>query len=73
VRDVVASLPEEQRSAIMLVCVSGLSYKEAAAELGVPIGTLMSRLCRARLELARRIAQPPHKGAPGLEEASVVS
>jgi RNA polymerase sigma-70 factor (ECF subfamily) len=55
VRTVVASLPEEQRSAIMLVCVSGLSYREAVAELDVSIGTLMSRLCHARLELARRI------------------
>jgi RNA polymerase sigma-70 factor (ECF subfamily) len=56
VRTVIASLPEEQRSAIMLVCVSGLSYKEVAAKLDVPIGTLMSRLCRARLELARRMS-----------------
>jgi RNA polymerase sigma-70 factor, ECF subfamily len=56
VREVMAALPEEQRSAIMLVCVNGLSYGEAAAELDIPIGTLMSRLCRGRLELARRMS-----------------
>ena len=55
VRAVMATLPEEQRSTIMLVCVNGLSYRAAAAELDIPIGTLMSRLCRGRLELARRI------------------
>jgi RNA polymerase sigma-70 factor, ECF subfamily len=53
-----AVLPEEQRSAIMLVCVNGLSYGEAAAKLDIPIGTLMSRLCRGRLELARRMSTP---------------
>jgi RNA polymerase sigma-70 factor, ECF subfamily len=53
---VMASLPEEQRSAVMLVCVNGLSYREAAIELDIPIGTLMSRLCRGRLELARRMS-----------------
>jgi RNA polymerase sigma-70 factor (ECF subfamily) len=58
VREVMASLPAEQRSAIMLVCVNGLSYQEAAAELDIPIGTLMSRLCRGRLELARRMSAP---------------
>jgi len=58
VREVMASLPEEQRSAIMLVCVSGLSYGEAAAELAIPIGTLMSRLSRGRQELARRVSAP---------------
>jgi RNA polymerase sigma-70 factor, ECF subfamily len=55
VRDAMATLPEEQQTAIVLVCVNGLSYQEAAAELDIPIGTLMSRLCRGRLELARRI------------------
>ena len=58
VREVMAALPEEQHSAIMLVCVNGLSYGEAAAELDIPIGTMMSRLCRGRLELARRMNAP---------------
>jgi RNA polymerase sigma-70 factor (ECF subfamily) len=48
-------LSEDQRSAIMLVCVEGRSYQEVASELRIPIGTLMSRLYRARSELARRV------------------
>lgn len=44
-------LPEEQRAAVMLVLVEGLAYKEAAAALEVPIGTLTSRLARARTAL----------------------
>ena len=47
-----AQLPEEQRMAIGLVLVEGLSYKEAAEVLGVPIGTLTSRLARGRDALA---------------------
>ena len=43
-----ALLPEEQRSAVSLVLIEGLSYKEAAAAMDVPIGTLTSRLARAR-------------------------
>ena len=41
-------LPEEQRSAVSLVLVEGLPYKEAAQVLDVPIGTLTSRLARGR-------------------------
>ena len=41
-------LPEEQRSVLLLVGVEDLSYREAAQTLGVPIGTVMSRLSRAR-------------------------
>jgi RNA polymerase sigma-70 factor, ECF subfamily len=58
VRAEVAALPEKQRSVIMLVCVAGLSYQEAAARLGIPIGTVMSHLYRARMELAHRVSMP---------------
>jgi RNA polymerase sigma-70 factor (ECF subfamily) len=41
-------LPEEQRSVLVLIAVEDLSYEEAARVLGVPIGTVMSRLSRGR-------------------------
>jgi RNA polymerase sigma-70 factor (ECF subfamily) len=41
-------LPEAQRAVMLLVGVEGLTYNEAAEALGVPIGTIMSRLSRAR-------------------------
>ncbi|MFX5085272.1 sigma factor-like helix-turn-helix DNA-binding protein, partial [Acinetobacter baumannii] len=43
-----ARLPEDQRRALTLVAVDGMSYQEAAAILGIPLGTLMSRLGRGR-------------------------
>jgi RNA polymerase sigma-70 factor (ECF subfamily) len=42
-------LPEAQRNVLILVCVEGYSYKEAADILDIPVGTVMSRLARARL------------------------
>jgi len=48
VQAAMARLPEEQRMAIALVLVEGLSYKDAAESLGIPIGTLTSRLARGR-------------------------
>ena len=45
------ALPEEQRTALHLVAIEGLSYQEAASTLGIPVGTLMSRLGRARAAL----------------------
>lgn len=51
VQDALARLPEEQRSAVALVLIEGLSYKEAAHVLNVPIGTLTSRLARGRAAL----------------------
>jgi RNA polymerase sigma-70 factor (ECF subfamily) len=52
-----ARLPEEQRMAIGLVLVEGLSYKEAAEVLDVPIGTVTSRLARGREALAAILLQ----------------
>ncbi len=51
VESALAALPEDFRSVVLLVDGSGLSYKEAAAALGCPIGTVMSRLHRARKRL----------------------
>jgi RNA polymerase sigma factor (sigma-70 family) len=45
------ALPEEQRLALVLVAVEGKSYAEAAEILDVPIGTIMSRIARARKQL----------------------
>jgi RNA polymerase sigma-70 factor, ECF subfamily len=61
-----AQLPPEHQVLIALVCVEGLSYKEAAEILEVPIGTVMSRLARARRAL-HELADPQ------LEDAPVVS
>jgi len=52
-------LPEEQRLAIALVLVEGMSYKEAAEVLEIPIGTLTSRLARGRTALAAALGGPP--------------
>lgn len=51
IRAAMSRLPEEQRLAVSLVLVEGLSYREAADVLEVPIGTLTSRLARARQAL----------------------
>ena len=47
-----ANLPHEQRAVLALVAVEGLSYRETAAVLDTPIGTVMSRLARARAAVA---------------------
>jgi len=79
VRRTLAQFSEEQRSVLVLVCVDGLTYKEAAAVLDIPVGTVMSRLSRARRELhvrlnggqASDIVAPfparPARGAPRTE------
>jgi RNA polymerase sigma-70 factor, ECF subfamily len=55
VHEAIAELPEEFRDALVAVDVAGLSYREAAGSLGVPEGTLTSRLFRARDRLALRL------------------
>jgi RNA polymerase sigma-70 factor, ECF subfamily len=51
VRRAVDRLTPDQRAALLLVTVDGLSYKEAAEVVDVPVGTIMSRLARARIAL----------------------
>lgn len=50
-----ATLPDEQREVIVLVCFEQMSYAEAADILGIPKGTVMSRLARGRAALAERL------------------
>ena len=73
VRGAVQELPEDQKLALTLVSIDGRSYKEAAEILGVPIGTVTSRLARARKRLyevayettaqfGRAASMEPHNG-----------
>jgi RNA polymerase sigma-70 factor (ECF subfamily) len=52
-------LPKEQRTVLLLVAVEDLSYAEVAHVMGVPIGTVMSRLSRAREKLRREECVAP--------------
>jgi RNA polymerase sigma-70 factor (ECF subfamily) len=57
VRREIAALPPEQRAVMALVAIEGCSYKEAAEVLGTPVGTVMSRLARARRRLLPLMAE----------------
>jgi RNA polymerase sigma-70 factor (ECF subfamily) len=59
-RAAIATLPEAQREVLLLVTVEGLTYEAAAEVLDVPLGTVMSRLARARVAVARQV-----RGAAG--------
>lgn len=52
---VMQTLPEEQRSALLLVAVEGRSYAEVSEILDIPLGTVMSRVARARRSLAEKL------------------
>lgn len=53
------AIPEDQRAAFLLVVVEGLSYREAAEVLEVPVGTIMSRLARARGRIEQVVGRGP--------------
>jgi len=53
--EAIGRLPDEQRELLLLVCVEELSYRDAAEVLDLPIGTVMSRLARARRKLAEDV------------------
>lgn len=64
IRAAMDRLPAEFRDTLVLREIEGLAYKEIAAVMDIPVGTVMSRLCRARNLLVRDLA--PQKGAEGV-------
>ena len=57
VENAVGALPDKFRAVVELVDIQGLSYQEAADALGVPTGTIMSRLHRARTRIRKHLEQ----------------
>ena len=60
-----AQLNDDQRAVVGLVLVEGLAYQEAADVLGIPVGTLTSRLARAREALQRLLGEAPAPAPAG--------
>lgn len=60
-----AALSVEHRQILLLIGLEGLNYREAAVELGVPIGTVMSRLARARERLRQELGSGRGGSGPG--------
>jgi RNA polymerase sigma-70 factor (ECF subfamily) len=65
----ILQLPDEQREILTLVCIEGLSYSEAAEVAGIAVGTVMSRLSRARTRLASILAEQGINVAEGRSSA----
>ena len=65
-------LPPDHRSVILLISVEDLSYAEAAKVLGVPVGTVMSRLSRAREQLRAMLGQPQAAAVAGQHQLRIV-
>ena len=60
----IEDLPYEFRETLILRELEGLSYKQIATVVGAPLGTVMSRLSRARKELQRRLCEAPQEAQP---------
>lgn len=58
IRDALAAVPEDFRTALILKEIDGLSYEEIAESLQIPLGTVRSRIYRARQELSEKMKQP---------------
>ena len=56
-----ALLPAEQREVVLMVSLEDMSYQEVSRALGVPLGTVMSRLSRAREKLRRHMDGEPER------------
>jgi RNA polymerase sigma-70 factor (ECF subfamily) len=67
-----AKLPGTQRSAILLVALEGMRYDEVAAVLGVPVGTIRSRLSRGREALRRLTGNSPEGEARPIQGSDTV-
>jgi RNA polymerase sigma factor (sigma-70 family) len=62
VNQAMQELPEDQHMVLSMVAVHGLSYKNVAEALDIPLGTVMSRLARARVNLTSRLNAPANGG-----------
>jgi RNA polymerase sigma-70 factor (ECF subfamily) len=60
-------LPPEQREVLVLAAIEEMRYEEIAAVLSIPVGTVMSRLSRAREKLRRMVNDPPGDALPPLK------
>ncbi|WP_162937659.1 RNA polymerase sigma factor [Indioceanicola profundi] len=60
-QDAMIALPRDLRDALTLVCVDGLSYRQAADQLGIPVAALNSRVARARAILAEELGLLPRQ------------
>ena len=68
-----AQLPLDQRQTVLLVGLEGLSYAETAEVMGIPIGTVMSRLSRGREKLRQLLDHPPRSARAGAATKSADS
>jgi RNA polymerase sigma-70 factor (ECF subfamily) len=64
------TLPPEQREALVLVGADGFRYEEAAAICGCPVGTIKSRVARARGEIERLLGSPERSGGEDVASAA---
>jgi RNA polymerase sigma-70 factor (ECF subfamily) len=65
----IAKLPDEQRSAVLLIALEGMRYGEVAAIFAVPVGTIRSRLSRGRETLRKLVGADPDESRPSTADA----